>query len=74
MTTQKTSKVWDNGMQVLDTAFKQRAKDGKWERMIKTLDYDHKYSFISEEGKRVTLVPEKWITVGVYDLMMEFVG
>ena len=71
--TNKITKVWEYGMQVLDTDFKQRAKDSKWERIIKTLDYDNKYSYISEAGNRVTLVPEKWVTVGVYDLLMEYV-
>jgi hypothetical protein len=60
------------GMNVLETQFKQRAFDGKWERMVKIVDYDNKYSYETETSSRVTLIPEKWVTVGVYDLMIEF--
>lgn len=56
----------------LETQFKQRAYDGRWERMIKVMDYDEKYTYQTESGSRVTLIPEKWITVGVYDCLMEF--
>lgn len=58
-------------MQVLETQFKQRAFDGKWERIVKIMDLDNAYSFVNENGNRTTLIPEKWVTVGVYDYMME---
>ena len=58
-------------MNVLETAFKQRAFDGKWERIVKIMDLDNSYSFVSENGSRKTLIPEKWVTVGVYDYLME---
>lgn len=56
-------------MIILETQFKQRAFDGKWERIVKTLDYDNKYSFTNEAGNKVSYFPEKWITVGVYDYL-----
>ena len=61
----------ENKMNVLETAFKQRAFDGKWERIVKIMDLDNSYSFVSENGSRNTLIPEKWVTVGVYDYLME---
>lgn len=58
-------------MHVLETQFKQRAFDGKWERIVKIIDPDNAYSFVNENGNRTTLIPEKWVTVGVYDYLME---
>jgi len=26
---------------------------------------------VNENGNRTTLIPEKWVTVGVYDYLME---
>jgi hypothetical protein len=63
---------FEYGMNVLETQFKQRAFDGKWERIVKIVDYENKYSYETESNSRVTLIPEKWVTVGVYDLMLEF--
>lgn len=61
------------GMTVLETQFKQRAHDGKWERIIKVMDHENKYTYSTESGSKVTLIPEKWVTVGVYDYMMELI-
>ena len=61
----------ESKMNVLETAFKQRTFDGKWERIVKIMDLDNSYSFVSENGSRKTLIPEKWVTVGVYDYLME---
>ena len=58
-------------MTVLETQLKQRAYDGKWERIVKVLDEDNMYSYTNEYGSRVTMIPEKWITVGVYDYLLE---
>ena len=58
-------------MTVLETQLKQRAYDGKWERIVKVLDEDNMYSYTNEYGSRVTMIPERWITVGVYDYLME---
>ena len=60
-------------MTVLETQLKQRAYDGKWERIVKVLDEDNMYSYTNEYGSRVTMIPEKWITVGVYDYLLEIV-
>mgnify|MGYP000140202005 CR=1 FL=1 len=60
------------GMTILETQFKQRAYDGKWERICKVVDFDNKYSYETETGSKVTLIPEKWVTLGVYDYIMEF--
>jgi hypothetical protein len=58
-------------MIVLETQFKRRAFDNKWERIVKTLDHDNKYTFTNEAGNKVTYIPEKWQVVGVYDLLGE---
>jgi hypothetical protein len=60
------------GYNILETSFKQRAYDGKWEHIAKIVDFDNKYTYQTESGSKVTLVPEKWITIGVYDYLMEF--
>ena len=60
------------GMAILETQFKQRAYDDKWERICKIVDFDNKYSYETETGSKVTLIPEKWVTLGVYDYIMEF--
>jgi hypothetical protein len=61
------------GLNILETDFKQRAFDGKWERIAKIVDYDNRYTYTTDSGSKVTLIPEKWVTLGVYDLMMEIV-
>jgi len=58
-------------MVVLENQFKQRAFDGRWEHLVKTFDYDNKYSFTNEAGNRVTYIPEKWVAIGVYDLLAD---
>jgi hypothetical protein len=60
------------GYTVLETQFKQRAFDGKWERIGKIMDFENKYTYQTESGSKVTLIPEKWVTLGVYDYMLEF--
>ena len=67
------AKNWEYGMNVVEVQYKQRAYDGKWERIGRIVDYDNKYTYSTESGNRVTLIPEKWITLGVYDYMLEFV-
>ncbi len=59
---------------VLAEEFKQRAFDGKWERIVKIMDLDNTYTFIGENGSRMSHIPTKWITVGVYDYLMEIVN
>ena len=58
-------------MNILETQFKQREFDGKWEKLAKVMDYDNKYVYKSETGSNLTYIPTKWMTVGVFDYMME---
>ena len=66
------NRSYEYGMNVLDTQFKQRAFDGKWERIIKILDHDNAYVYTTDAGSKVRLIPEKWVTVGVYDYIISF--
>jgi hypothetical protein len=62
---------YEYGLNVLETQFKQREFDGKWERIAKIMDYENKYTYSTESGQKVSLIPEKWVTVAVYDYMLE---
>jgi hypothetical protein len=62
---------YEHGLNELETQFKQREFDGKWERIAKVMDYEQKYTYVTESGQKISLIPEKWVTVGVYDYMME---
>lgn len=59
------------GTKVLKTEYKQRAYDGKWEKIVKIPDFENKYFFLDKEGNKTTVVPMKWLTVGVLDYNME---
>lgn len=61
----------EHGMTILETQFKQRAFDGKWERICKIVDVENKHTYQTESGSRVSLIPEKWVTLGVYDYLIE---
>ena len=56
-------------MKFIETQYKQRAYDGKWERIGKIADHSNSYSYKTDGGNTITIVPEKWITIGVYDLL-----
>lgn len=58
----------------LETELKQRAYDGKWELLARIMDHENSYTYGGENGNVITLVPEKWITIGVYDYLMEIVN
>ena len=58
---------------IIETEFKQRTYDGKWERLDRVFDHDNAYTFTTESGQVTTLTPEKWICTGVYDFLGEFV-
>ena len=58
-------------MNILETQFVQRAYDSKWEKLARVMDYENKYVYKSESGQRMTYVPTKWMTVGVFDLVGE---
>lgn len=58
-------------MNILETQFNQRAFDGKWEKVVRVMDYDNKYVYKSETGSKTMYIPTKWMTVGVYDYLVE---
>ena len=58
-------------MTIIETEFKQRAYDGKWQRLAKIADHENAYSYPNEAGNKVYVVPEKWICVGVYDYLFD---
>lgn len=58
-------------MNILETQFIQRKYDSKWEKVVRVMDYDNKYVYKSESGQRMTYVPTKWMTVGVFDYVGE---
>ena len=63
-----------NNLEVLEEQFVQRDFDGCWERIVKIMDKENAYTYHNESGTSVTLIPEKWITVGVYPFIMEEVA
>lgn len=58
-------------MVVLETCFKVRKFDNKVERLAKIMDFANRYSYRNESGNRISLIPEKWICIGVYDFITE---
>ena len=53
-----------------EVEFKQRAYDGKWEMIQKVMDPENAYYTFTETGGRIRMIPEKWMTVGVYDYLI----
>jgi hypothetical protein len=60
-------------MEIIETQLVQRSFDGRWEKIAKILDHENSYTYKNETGASVTLTPEKWITIAVYDFLMEIV-
>jgi hypothetical protein len=60
-------------MTILETQLVQRAYDGKWERIARVKDYENSYTHNNEAGLKTVLIPDKWITVKVYDFIVEIV-
>lgn len=58
-------------MKILETQTVQRAYDGKWEQIGRYKDHENSYSFRNELGMRETIVPDKWITLKVFDFIVE---
>lgn len=58
-------------MEILETQMVQRSYDGRWEKIAKVMDHENAYTYRNETGTSVTLIPEKWITVAVFDFIME---
>ena len=54
-------------MRSLETQYVRRAYDGKYEKVVKVMDEENKYSYKTDSGGGVTLVPTKWVTVDVLD-------
>lgn len=55
----------------LETQLVQRAFDGYWEKIARIKDHENSYTHTDENGRTVTLVPDKWITVAVYPFICE---
>lgn len=63
--------MYINPKSVLESQIVQRDFDKRWERIVKVMDYENAYTFSNENGVPVTLTPTKWLTVEVYDFIME---
>lgn len=61
-------------MEVLETQYIQREYDGCWEKIVKVIDYENTYEYRDEAGVHMKLIPEKWITVAVYPISVDFLG
>lgn len=59
-------------MNILETEFKRRAYDGKFERIAKVFDEENAYVYKTESGNSVSIIPTKWITIGVYDYLFDW--
>lgn len=60
-------------LNILETQIVQREWDKRWEKIAKIMDFENSYTYLNESGVSVTLIPEKWITLAVYDYLMEIV-
>lgn len=60
-------------MTVLETQIVQRDWDKRWEKIVKIVDHENTYTYFNESGVSVSLIPERWVTVAVYDFLMEIV-
>ena len=58
-------------MNILEIQWKQRAYDNKWEKIARIMDYDNKYAYKSESGQKMSYIPTKWTTIGVFDYVGE---
>lgn len=58
-------------MKILETQIVQREFDQRWEKLARVLDRENTYHYVNENGIRSTLIPEKWITLEVFDFIME---
>jgi len=63
----------EKGLVILETEIVQREWDKRWEQIAKIMDYENSYTYLNEYGIKMTLIPEKWITIAVYDYLMEIV-
>lgn len=56
---------------VIETQFVQREFDGRWEQIVRIPDPENAYQSMTDGGTVITLVPDKWLTVRVFDFLME---
>ena len=63
--------MYINPKSILESQIVQRDFDKRWERIVKVMDHENAYSYSNENGVPVTLIPTKWLTVAVYDFLME---
>lgn len=52
-------------------SLQQREYDGKWQLLKKVPDSDNTITTYTKSGLKMTFTPEKWITVNVYDFLIE---
>lgn len=58
-------------MTILETTFRQRAYDGKWERLARVPDTANYYYYENDNGDPITVKYSKWIVIGVYDYLFD---
>lgn len=63
----------DKGMVILETQIVQRDWDKRWEKIVKIMDYENSYTYLNESGVKMTLIPDRWITIAVYDYLVEII-
>ena len=63
--------MYINPKSILESQIVQRDFDKRWERIVKVMDHENAYSYSNENGVPVSLIPTKWLTVAVYDFLME---
>jgi len=55
----------------IEYELRQRAYDGKWENLARVKDHENAYVYKTDSGQNITLTPDKWICIGVHDLLVE---
>lgn len=60
-------------MEILEMQLVQREFDKRWEKIARIVDRENSYTYKNETGTSVTLIPEKWVTLAVYDYLMEII-
>jgi hypothetical protein len=58
-------------MSILETQLVQRAYDGRWEKIARVKDHENAYTYTNELGIKTTDTPDKWMTIAVFDAIME---
>jgi hypothetical protein len=58
-------------MEILETELVQREYDGRWEKIAKIIDRENEYQYADESGVKMVTTPTRWVTVAVYDFLMD---